>query len=454
MIVEDTPDALDTGIFERTAGSKSTKVFVPQRPAVPEEPIAGPTLAEPGPIKFDHFQESVDVFEVPPTIKKPRRQYNYLKEFVSQVDDLLEALLGREALPNEGQCVQCAGQKPGRWRCKDCTVTPLLCRCCMRESHKNNPLHQIEFWTGNHFRAASLWEVGAFILVPHWDKPHLCQTLTWEVNMLERLQRFKDEEEEMGGNEPINEEHGTGLEGHDPTEEPGPNEISDDQLADDDVWFTKQLETIYTHGAPPDVMEEEEEDDGADADVTHNASFQPYMPRPDELNQQAIAGFSTPDRPPRDALNNQYIRVIHSNGVHHIGLVSCTCQGSNRLPIDLMYAGFVPTSFKRIRTLFTISVLDFFRYSNLEMKASAYQFFQLLRRVTMPMAPSEVVNFYHELRRLSRVWRWMKKLKWAGLGHKKADAMNPAKGELSVFCPACPQPGINLGDDWLHDPKR
>jgi len=119
-----------------------------------------------------------------------------------------------------------------------------------------------------------------------------------------------------------------------------------------------------------------------------------------------------------------------------------------------MHAGFVATSFKRIRTLFTTSVLDFFRYSNLEMKASAYQFFQLLRRVTMPFAPTEVVNFYQELRRLSRTWCWMKKLKWAGFGHKQANVMKPGLGELSVFCPACPQPGINIADDWRRDPRR
>jgi len=72
----------------------------------------------------------------------------------------------------------------------------------------------------------------------------------------------------------------------------------------------------------------------------------------------------------------------------------------------------------------------------------------------MPMAPAEVVNFYQALRRLSRTWRWMKKLKWAGFGHKQADAMTPAPGELSVFCPACPQPGINLAENWQSDPRR
>jgi hypothetical protein len=42
----------------------------------------------------------------------------------------------------------------------------------------------------------------------------------------------------------------------------------------------------------------------------------------------------------------------------------------------------------------------------------------------------------------------MKKLKWAGYGHKTGDPNSPNSGELANFCPACPQPGINLPLNW------
>jgi hypothetical protein len=32
--------------------------------------------------------------------------------------------------------------------------------------------------------------------------------------------------------------------------------------------------------------------------------------------------------------------------------------------------------------------------------------------------------------------------------------MSPAAGELTVFCPACPQPSINLPADWKHDANK
>ena len=204
---------------------------------------------------------------------------------------------------------------------------------------------------------------------------------------------------------------------------------------------------------PDNSLDDDDEDGPSDAEAEINevdagSHFLHYM------ENSAHVPSRIDGHPTTDALNNNYIRVIHTNGVHHIALLNCACQGNTQIIKDLMYAGFLPTSFKRVRTVFTTAVLDLFCYSNLELNASAYQFFQLLRRMTKPLAPAEVINFYHELRRLSRMWRWMKKLKWAGFGHKYADPMKPAPGELAVFCPACLQAGVNLPDDWLQDPNR
>jgi hypothetical protein len=152
-----------------------------------------------------------------------------------------------------------------------------------------------------------------------------------------------------------------------------------------------------------------------------------------------------------DALNNSYIRVVHMNGIHHLAMVTCHCQGEHRIPLDLVASHLLPTSFTKIRTLFTVQVLDYFQLCNLELKASAYQFYQLIRRVTSPMRPAEVVNLYHELRRMSCLWRWMKRLKWAGYGHNQKDPLSPEPGSLAPFCLACPQVGINIPENWKDD---
>ena len=168
--------------------------------------------------------------------------------------------------------------------------------------------------------------------------------------------------------------------------------------------------------------------------------------------------FSDPDssfpQPKADGLNNVYVYVLHTNGIHHIGLVTCTCHGQDEIALDLFTCRLLPTSFIQIRTIFTAQLMDYFHLCNLELKASAYQFYQLIWRLTLPMGQSEIVNLYHEFRRMSRLWCWMKKLKWAGYGHNKQDYLNPPAGSLSIFCPTCPQPALNLPKDWKEDRNR
>lgn len=48
--------------------------------------------------------------------------------------------------------------------------------------------------------------------------------------------------------------------------------------------------------------------------------------------------------------------------------------------------------------------------------------------------------------RVSRAWRDLMNRKRAGFGHD-SDKL-PGHGDLAIFCAACPQPGINLPDNW------
>ena len=70
------------------------------------------------------------------------------------------------------------------------------------------------------------------------------------------------------------------------------------------------------------------------------------------------------------------------------------------------------------------------------------------------MAPAKVANIYRELRWMSRLWCWMKCLKWAGYGSTTKNVSDVSAGQLTIFCLACPQPGINIPDNWIDDPSR
>ncbi|KAG6912791.1 hypothetical protein DXG01_012138, partial [Tephrocybe rancida] len=160
--------------------------------------------------------------------------------------------------------------------------------------------------------------------------------------------------------------------------------------------------------------------------------------------------------PRTDSLNNTYVRVVHINGVHHIPVLRCGCNGETSIAGDLLAGGLVPTSFKRFCTFFTTSVLDDFQLSNLECKTSAYQYWNKLSWVGAPgISPHDLDDFYRELRRLSRSWRWLKKLVWSGYAHDcRKDIDNPGPGELALFCSTCPQDGINLPDHWKDDQNK
>jgi hypothetical protein len=439
-MVDGSDMSLDTAMYIQSEGGE--RILVPVRPEIPVHTRVEPE-PEPDPIINDKFHPpdiEMNADECIPPQKTNRAVY--MREFVARVGGILQAMQAQEALPNSTTCAEC-DQSIGHWRCEDCTERKLLCRVCMRRSHFSNPFHRIECGSGTHFRKAALWEVGVYLMLPH-QHGGICPNLLWQKQMLEKFQMKKDQATSDGAEEPSE------INYMGPAEpEPDPQREAVQEEAD--MQFLDQLFAGYN---PDDIMEEDDSEIvDTEADVNDRdagtAGFTDYMRNRSSPDQHMNAD-NTPDAPNCDALANQYIRVVHTNGIHHIALVSCTCKGHETITTDLIYA----TSFVRVRTIFKCSVLDHFRYCNLEMRSSAYQFFQLMRRITNPLAPSKVVNLYHELRRLSRLWRWVKKLKWAGYAQRVRQPITPNPGELGNFCLACPQIGINVAEDWLTDPNR
>lgn len=148
--------------------------------------------------------------------------------------------------------------------------------------------------------------------------------------------------------------------------------------------------------------------------------------------------------PKTNAMDCPFILIVDTSGIHHLPLLMCPCQGSEKNIAEALASGLLPSTFKDIRTTFTTRCLDDFHLANLECKTSAYQFYQLLKRRTNPANPMAVPNRYAEFRRASREWRHLKKMKLHGFGHSDHQ---PGVGDLAIFCPACPQPGINLPQD-------
>lgn len=352
---------------------------------------------------------------------------------MQRADELSKASLEREAIPDNITCARCGRGDISRWRCKDCIFPDVLCRGCMRRTHMINPLHRIEHWTGKCFQRAELRDVGIFVVIKHRGTG-MCDSLTGLIKVHEDVQATEDENPTTGSTdvdvEIENAGAGTGTFDFDT---PGADGGTPDDK--DDAGFEEYMRKLYEEDTMGSSDTEEDDDGGMGG---HGMEGGAERARTDGAHTDASSTCC----------------IVHTNGVHHLPLVTCGCRGPEEVFLDLANARFLPTSFSRISTVFTTAVLDDFRLSNLECKVSAYQYWQRLSRLTSPVSPVTVSNRYKELLRMSRVWRWMKKLKWAGFVHNQQRSDQPKDGQLSIFCPACPQPGINIPPNWKDDPKR
>jgi hypothetical protein len=351
----------------------------------------------------------------------------------------------------------------------------------MHITHRQNPFHRIECWTGTHFCQAELWEVGTYLLVQHQTDQPICHTLHFQMKYLETFEEMKDKAEQESANWEANGRHwpylhqsaaavasgpsfdlGAAAASASRLTESTPDEIRvNDEIRADAAFFNCLDVLLHQGKSSMEYVQDNLQDffDGDDECEVEHADenlhgFEPYLPDRMQANQTTdlepmtmLPSADATTLPIADALNNSYIHVVHMNRIHHLAMVTCHCQGEHRIPLDLVASHLLPTSFTKIQTLFTVQVLDYFWLCNLELKASAYQFYQLIRHVTLPMQPAKVVNLYHELQCMSRLWRWMKRLKWAGYGHNQKDPLSPEPGSLAPFCPACPQVGINIPEN-------
>ncbi|KAG2007148.1 hypothetical protein CC2G_014864 [Coprinopsis cinerea AmutBmut pab1-1] len=157
-------------------------------------------------------------------------------------------------------------------------------------------------------------------------------------------------------------------------------------------------------------------------------------------------------KPSRRALGSaKVVAIAHTTGIHHLPVHFCRCLDAPSDERQLLRHGLYPSSFQDIRTAFTFSILDDYLLQTLECFTSTHHYYSKLRRTTNKFFPNSVPDRTRELRRVGRQWRRLKELKRFGFGHTNR---NPGKGEMALFCAACPQPGINLPDNWREDPEE
>lgn len=277
------------------------------------------------------------------------------------------------------------------------------------------------------------------VIVDHGNTDRRCEWLKHKADEQIRLQVTCDSQDE--GEDEVEEVEDTYRDRRadaDITVEQRDGGVEERFDIDEIIEELEKEEARHAHGGEEDL-------DGADEEDEGKAGL------PEAPIDHPIAPSMDPDQ-------NPYVLFVHTNGLHSLPYIQCGCGGPQERIAGAVRMRLMPASFTIFKTMFTFDVLEDFRLANLECKTSAYQYYQLLRRKTEPLAPQIVVERYAELRRLSRCWRWLKKLKWGGRNKTRESDGNAIgevrTAELAPFCPCCPQPGVNLPDNWKEDENK
>jgi len=140
--------------------------------------------------------------------------------------------------------------------------------------------------------------------------------------------------------------------------------------------------------------------------------------------------------------------VLHTNGTHEVAFQYCGCSRAVPQHIQLLRHRFYPASQLVVRTCASFELLKLLHKFALMTKASTYDFYQALKKLTRNDSIETPKSKYRSLFRMVIQWRHLQLLKWAGRAHDPAGVDATQPGQLAVCCPSCPYPGINLPDGW------
>ncbi|TFK89216.1 hypothetical protein K466DRAFT_38375 [Polyporus arcularius HHB13444] len=360
--------------------------------------------------------------------RQTRSQHDYQGEFLGVRDEYMVHLLAAEGRPTDGGA---ACGHDAAWRCISCHGRPSFCGPCCLAAHQDHPLHRVERWQGAFYQSAWLRQLGMQIHCGHGGKP--CPSLA----------RYSS---------PFT-----------------PNDTNSEVPTAAPPSIVDRFTALFTHGRTAEDDDEEElpllvEEDLSDCDDEDAAPSAPAADDDEDdrppgsvlvadlpwIGEPAAPMAGVSQSPPTFS-NDRMLVIVDTEGIHELSVTFCACPNAIREDLQLLDLGLYPATKSRPRTAFTMRVLDAFSLASKECNASARNYYNILRRTTNSAFPHMVPDRYRELLRVSRQWRNLKMRKWAGFGHR-AEAVGP--GDLAVRCPACPQPGVNLPDDWQTDPER
>ncbi|KAJ8489239.1 hypothetical protein ONZ45_g13657 [Pleurotus djamor] len=143
--------------------------------------------------------------------------------------------------------------------------------------------------------------------------------------------------------------------------------------------------------------------------------------------------------------------VIHVNGLHVIHLDFCGCEKVKDYGLprqQLLQRRWFPATISQPQSCATFYLLDHFSMNTLQGKVTMYDYYAALEKLTDNTLENPPPYRMKEFIRMHREYRHLWALIQGGRGHSISGINGTAHGDLTVVCPACPRPGINLPSGW------
>ncbi|KAJ8507467.1 hypothetical protein ONZ45_g10166 [Pleurotus djamor] len=149
------------------------------------------------------------------------------------------------------------------------------------------------------------------------------------------------------------------------------------------------------------------------------------------------------------------LTIVHTNGVHQCEVEWCMCQSEISHYEQLLKSRLFPATVLLPSTAFTLEALSMLHLIRVECKVASSSYYSLLQRLHGGHTESSP-DRSREMERASRCYQSI----MARVNEGHFIWIPLSVGCLALFCPACPQPGINVTDrtwsstdpEWMLTP--
>ncbi|KAK0493730.1 hypothetical protein EDD18DRAFT_1107725 [Armillaria luteobubalina] len=172
-----------------------------------------------------------------------------------------------------------------------------------------------------------------------------------------------------------------------------------------------------------------------------------------DLNLIVQLGHSPGETCTSPHLSGHQVVVIDIEGIHAVDVAFCGCHRAVDNYIQMLRFQWFPASTEFPHTAMTFQALRHFQLLSFMSKASAYEYYHTLKRLTDNTGVHCCPNLYQVFLQIVREWCHVRMLKHHRRGNDPLGSKGMKVGDCVIHCLACPRPGANMDPNRAKEDK-